>query len=99
MKGNLPAVVGLLFLLVLPVVAGHKKEIIKIGPIVAIGNYGELSDASLVADGALGIGLAIPCSNRVEIWGSYKFNKKTTPPGMVMYRHFPPGRLCRGPSL
>ena len=85
MKGKIPAVMGLLFFLLLPLVAGHKKEIIKIGPIVEIGNYGELSDASLAAGEALGIGLAIPCSNRVEIWGSYRFNKKTTPAGHGNY--------------
>jgi hypothetical protein len=81
MKGKLPAVMGLLFFLVLPIFSGDKNDIVKIGPFFSLGECGELSLASLVAPGALGMDVAIRAAEKIEIWGSYKFNKMKTPIG------------------
>ena len=88
MKGKLPAVVGLLLFLVLPIFSGDKKEIVKIGPFISVGYYKELSRASLVAAGSLEIDMAIRAAEKIEIWGSYKFNKKVTPGGHGTYDIF-----------
>jgi hypothetical protein len=52
------------------------EEILKIGPALSFGSYGDLSEVDgLLAGGLPGIELAVRCAKRLEIWGAYKFSK------------------------
>jgi hypothetical protein len=88
MKRKILPVAMILLLSACALSAAGDRVVFKIGPVVEIGKYKELSDASLVGAAALGIDLAICCSKRIEIVGSYKFNKKTTPGGHGTYDIF-----------
>ena len=88
MKRKFLVLIGILFYLVLPLFSDEKSEIVKIGPSIAFGNVGELSENSMVSEVFPGIEIAIRCTDRIEIWGSYKFNKTETPIGHGLYDVF-----------
>jgi hypothetical protein len=73
----LPAAM-MVFLSAFTLSAAGDRVVVKIGPVFEIGNYGELTDADLVGDVVPGIDMAIRCTDRLEICGSYRFSKTKT---------------------
>jgi hypothetical protein len=76
MRGRVACAVVVLSVLMLPLLARGKDEIIKIGPALSFGKYKDLSETDGLLTGAQpGAELAVRCAKRFEIWGSYKFSK------------------------
>jgi hypothetical protein len=76
--------IGLIILPVLLFSAKSGDAIMKIGPSLTIGTIGELGRHSLLPSTFPGIEIAGRCAKRFELWGSYKFNKKSTAGGHGM---------------
>lgn len=85
MKQYILLVISIFFFSTLIFSSESKNEIVKISPFFAFGNFKELSE---VSSGFLGIDIAIRAAKKIEIWGSYKFSKTSTPKGHGLYDIF-----------